>query len=254
MGLGGLGSPATLQLAAAGVGSLTLLDSDRIDPSNLQRQVLYRTGDIGRWKTEAAAERLLRTPTGDSRGPDAERTASDSGPLPPARPILRPLRMRLDSSNVEAIVAGQDAVLEGSDNFETKFLVNDACVAAGIPLVLGGILRYAGQVLVVLPAVQGGTGLGDPDGPTCCYRCLFETPPPPGDVPSCEEAGVLGAVAGVVGSRQAALVLSILRGEAAGHGNRVLLFDALAATARTVPLRPRPGCPACARAPRGGRV
>ncbi|MEW6778314.1 MAG: HesA/MoeB/ThiF family protein, partial [Bdellovibrionota bacterium] len=212
VGVGGLGSPAALYLASAGVGTIGICDDDRVGLSNLQRQILYRTSDIGRPKTEAAREKLKALwPDGAVRVP-AE---------------------RFTEKNARETVRQYDVVLEGSDNFETKFLANDACVAEGKPLVIGGILRFDGQVQTVLP------------GKGACYRCLFERPPPAGTCPSCAEAGVIGALAGLVGCIQAAEAIKLLLGIGESLSSRLLTVDALGGKFREVPLARRPGCSAC---------
>jgi adenylyltransferase/sulfurtransferase len=194
VGAGGLGSPLGLYLAAAGIGHLGLVDFDSVDESNLQRQVLYGESDIGRPKLEAAAERL-----------------SEINPHchVQAHPV------RLDSSNALDIIAGYEVVVDGSDNFPTRYLVNDACVLAGKPNVYGSIFRFEGQVSVFWGA----------EGP--CYRCLFPEPPPPGLVPSCAEGGVLGILPGVIGALQANEAVKLLLGIGDTMVGRLLLFDAL---------------------------
>lgn len=213
VGLGGLGCPAALVLAQAGV-PLRLVDDDLVSASNLQRQLLFADADVGRGKLEAGLARLRRF-------------------APSAR--LDPVPARLTATNAEALAQGCALVLDGSDNFPTRFLCNDLAMRLGLPLVHGGVLGFAGQLLV---AVRGRGG---------CYRCLFEAPPPPGEVPSCAEAGVLGALCGVVGSAMAAAALRLLSGSTADAG-RLQRFDGLTFTARTTPLRARQDCPACGEA------
>jgi molybdopterin-synthase adenylyltransferase len=215
IGAGGLGSPALLYLAAAGVGRLTVIDDDRVSLDNLQRQVLHDTATVGEPKTHSALRRL------DALNPDVR---------------VRTVERRLDADNAVALLRGHDAVLDGSDNFPTKFAVNDACVELGITAVIGGILRFEGQVVVVPPG-----------GP--CYRCLFRAEPPPGQVPTCSAAGVLGPVAGVVGSLQASEVLRHLVGAGASQAGRVLPVDLLDPRIRAVPFPADPECPACQRRP-----
>lgn len=212
VGLGGLGSPAALYLAAAGIGTMGLLDDDSVERSNLQRQVLYGERDLGRSKVDAAADRL-----------------SDANPLV----HLELHRVRLTADNAPTLVGAYDVVLDGSDNFATRYLVNDACVLAGRPDVYGSVLRFGGQVTVFDP----------PRGP--CYRCLHPTPPPPGLVASCAEAGVLGAMPGVVGALQAMEALKLVLGIGDPLRGRLLLVDALGTVLRTLRVAPDPGCPLC---------
>jgi molybdopterin-synthase adenylyltransferase len=214
VGAGGLGSPAALYLAAAGVGRITLVDPDAVALSNLHRQILYGDEDVGAPKVAAAASGLrARSPHLSVEG-RAE---------------------RLDVTNAEARFAGHDVVLDGTDDFETRFLCNDTAVRMGVPLVHGAVLRWSGQVTVVGPG-DGG-----------CFRCLFEAPPPPGEVPPCSEAGVVGAVAGVVGSVMAVEALKVLLGIGPDDllAGRLWTFDGRRGTSRTVPLPKNPGCPAC---------
>lgn len=212
VGAGGLGSPAALYLAAAGVGTLGIVDDDVVDETNLQRQVLHGTGAVGRPKLESAAARLL-----------------DLNPLVTVVPHAE----RLTSANALDLVRRYDVVLDGSDNFPTRYLVNDACVLTDRPDVYGAIFRFEGQV-----SVFGAEG-----GP--CYRCLFRDPPPPDLVPSCEEAGVLGVVPGVIGSLQALEVIKLLTGVGESLVGRLLLFDGLQGTTRELPLSRDPDCPLC---------
>jgi molybdopterin/thiamine biosynthesis adenylyltransferase len=215
VGLGGLGCPAALYLAAAGVGRLGLIDGDKAELSNLQRQILHRQADIGRSKVESAAEKI--------------------GAMDPSlRLDLHPLR--LEAPIVLGLLEGYDLVLEGTDNFGSKFLVNDACVSLGIPLVQAGILRFEGQLMSILP------------GSSACYRCIFENAPGPEAVPNCSEAGVLGAVAGVLGSLMANEALKILLGLGQPLYDRMLSFDAKRSFFREAPLRRNPSCPSCSRA------
>ena len=198
VGAGGLGSPAALYLAAAGVGHLTLVDDDRVERSNLQRQVLHADADTGRLKIESAANAL--------RG------------LNPGVQVAG-VEVRVDASNARELLAGQHIVVDGSDNFETRYAVNDACVALGIPNVHGSVFRFEGQVTVFWPARPG-----DP-GP--CYRCLYPAPPPAELAPSCAEAGVLGVVPGIIGLLQACEALKLLLGIGEPLVGRMLHFDAL---------------------------
>ena len=216
VGLGGLGSPLAMYLAAAGVGRLGLVDFDRVDASNLQRQLLYGTADIGRPKIEAAQRRL-----------------ADINPA--IRLDAHPHRLTAD--NALDIVADYDVVVDGTDNFATRYLVNDVCVLAGKPNVHGSIFRFEGQVSVFDP----------PNGP--CYRCIYPEPPPPGLTPSCAEAGVLGILPGVIGVLQATEVVKILLGIGDSLSGRLVLFDALAMRFREVRVPRDPGCPICGERP-----
>jgi sulfur-carrier protein adenylyltransferase/sulfurtransferase len=212
VGAGGLGSPAALYLAAAGVGTLGIVDFDVVDASNLQRQVLHSTADVGRPKLDSARDRIA---------------ALNPHVAVEAHPV------RLTSANAREIVRGYDVVLDGSDNFPTRYLVNDACVLEGKPNVYGSILRWEGQASVFWAG----------HGP--CYRCLFAEPPPPGLVPSCAEAGVLGVLPGIVGSVQALEAVKLVLGRGEPLLGRLLLFDALRMRFREMRLRRDPECPAC---------
>ncbi len=212
VGAGGLGSPLGLYLAAAGVGTLGLIEFDRVDESNLQRQVLYGQSDIGRPKIEAALERLREV-----------------NPLI----TLASHPQRLDAGNAAELVEDYDVVVDGSDNFPTRYLVNDACVLAGKPNVWGAISRFEGQVSIFW---------GD-RGP--CYRCLFPEPPPPGLVPSCADGGVLGVLPGIIGSLQANEVIKLLAGIGEPLIGRLVLFDALRMRSRELALKKSPDCPIC---------
>lgn len=212
VGVGGLGSPAALYLAAAGVGTLGLIDADRVDLTNLQRQILHGTGAIGQSKLESAAGRL-----------------ADLNPT--TRLELHPVR--LSSANAADLIDSYDIVIDGSDNFPTRYLVNDACILGGKPFVYGSILRFDGQVSV----------FGAPGGP--CYRCLFSEPPPAELVPNCAEAGVLGVLPGVVGTLQATEVLKLILGVGEPLIGRLLLYDALKARTRDVAIRRDPSCAVC---------
>jgi molybdopterin/thiamine biosynthesis adenylyltransferase len=212
IGCGGLGGPVLLALGAAGLGRVTVCDDDGVETSNLNRQPLFGEADLGARKARAAAERLRRL------YPRLEVEAIDG---------------RFDADNALALAGSCDAIVDGSDNFPTKFLANDAALAANRPLVHGGILRYTAQILTVIP------------GDTGCLRCLFEAPPPSGMVPSCAEAGVLGALAGFAGGLMAAEVERLLSGERGAHAGRLLVCDARTARTRIVTVRHRPGCLAC---------
>ncbi|MCC7489987.1 MAG: molybdopterin-synthase adenylyltransferase MoeB, partial [Gammaproteobacteria bacterium] len=216
VGAGGLGSPLALYLAAAGVGTLGLVDFDRVDLSNLQRQVLYGTGDVGRPKLEAARERLQA--------------------LNPQVKVV-PHTLRLASDNVMQVIGDYDIVADGTDNFPTRYLVNDACVLAGRPNVYASIFRFEGQVSV-FDARRGP-----------CYRCLFPQPPPPGLVPSCADGGVLGVLPGIIGTLQALEVLKLILGVGEPLVGRLVLFDALAFRLRELALRKDPACVVCGTEP-----
>jgi molybdopterin/thiamine biosynthesis adenylyltransferase/rhodanese-related sulfurtransferase len=215
VGTGGLGAPAALYLAAAGVGRLGLVDFDTVDVTNLQRQIIFGTSDAGRPKTDAAARRLAD--------------------LNPALDIVTH-DTRLTAANAIEILEGYDVVIDGSDNFATKYLVNDACVLLGKPDVYGSVLRFEGQA-----AVFG------PEGP--CYRCLYPEPPPPGAVPSCADAGVLGVLPGIVGSIQATEAIKLILGRGKTLAGRLLLLDALDMSFRTLEVPPNLDCPMCGPAP-----
>ena len=211
VGAGGLGSPAALYLAAAGVGTLGIVDGDRVDLTNLQRQILHYTHDVGRPKTQSARRTL------EDINPDVE---------------VRTYQTVLTSDNALEILRDYDVIVNGCDNFPTRYLVNDACVMLGKPLVDASILRWEGQATTYLP----GRG---------CYRCLFPSPPPPGSVPSCAEAGIIGAVAGLFGTLQALEAVKIILGVGETLANRLLLWDALTGEIRTVRWQRDPHCPVC---------
>jgi sulfur-carrier protein adenylyltransferase/sulfurtransferase len=212
VGAGGLGSPAALYLAAAGVGTLGLIDFDTVDFSNLQRQVLYSTGDVGRPKLQAAAERLT------GLNPNVKVVAHET---------------MLNSSNALEIFKHYDIIVDGADNFPTRYLVNDACVLLGKPNVYGSIFRFDGQVSV----------FATKNGP--CYRCLYPEPPPPGLVPSCAEGGVLGVLPGVVGTIQATEAIKLIIQSGDPLIGRLLLFDALQMRFRALKLQKDRECPVC---------
>ena len=217
VGTGGLGGPALLTLASAGVGRLVLVDDDAVETSNLNRQPLFTEADLGQRKAAVAARRLAR--------------------MAPAVK-LEALDCRFGDANALELARCVDILVDGSDNFETKFLASDAAVAAGRPLVHAGMLRYTVQILTVVP------------GKTGCLRCLFEAPPPAGAVPTCAEAGVLGPLAGFAGALMGAEAVRLLLGERGTYAGRLMVYESRGARARTVPVRRREGCPACGALPR----
>ncbi|HET7825375.1 MAG TPA: molybdopterin-synthase adenylyltransferase MoeB [Anaeromyxobacter sp.] len=212
VGAGGLGSPIGLYLAAAGVGTLGIVEFDTVDVTNLQRQVLHGTKDVGRPKVESARERIRDV------NPHVQ---------------VIPHEIRLTSDNALEIMKGYDLVVDGTDNFQTRYLVNDACVLLGKPNVYGSIFRFEGQSTIFCT----------PEGP--CYRCLYPEPPPPGMVPSCAEGGVLGILPGLLGLVQATETVKLITGIGEPLVGRLLLLDALRMQFRTVKLRKDPQCPAC---------
>jgi len=212
IGTGGLGAPLGLYLAAAGVGRLGLVDFDVVDSTNLQRQVTFSTRDVGRPKLDAARERL------HGLNPEIEIVTHEA---------------RLTSANALEIVRDYDIVADGTDNFPTRYLVNDACILLGKPNVYGSIFRFEGQASV----------FGAPGGP--CYRCLYPEPPPPGLVPSCAEGGVLGVLPGIIGAIQAMETIKLILGAGESLAGRLLIFDALEMRFRELKLRKNPECPVC---------
>jgi adenylyltransferase/sulfurtransferase len=212
VGAGGLGSPLALYLAAAGVGTIGIVEFDAVDESNLQRQLLHGTKDVGRSKLASATDRLRDV-------------------NPHVRVV--PHETRLSSANALDIVAAYDVIVDGTDNFPTRYLVNDACVLSGKPNVYGSVFRWEGQASV----------FGTEGGP--CYRCLFREPPPPGLVPNCAEGGVVGVLPGIIGSIQALETIKLLLGVGEVLAGRLLIFDALALEWREVTLRRNPDCPVC---------
>lgn len=212
VGAGGLGSPAALYLAAAGIGVLGVVDPDAVDATNLQRQILHGTSDLGVLKVDSARARL-----------------ADANP----RVAVETLAAKLTADNALEVVANYDAVVDGSDNFPTRYLVNDACVLSGKPNVYGSVYRWEGQLSVF--GLDGGP----------CYRCLFREPPPPGTIPNCAEAGVFGALPGVIGAAQAMETIKLLLGVGEVLAGRLQVFDALAYRWRELEVRRDPGCPVC---------
>ncbi len=219
IGAGGLGSPLLLYLAAAGIGTIGLVDDDTVDLTNLQRQIAHTTERLGQPKVQSAAE--------------AARAINPAV-------VIEQHQTRLTADNAMQLISAYDLVCDGSDNFDTRFLVADACVLAARTLVSAAVLRFDGQLSTFKPHA-------DPDGP--CYRCLHPAPPPPGLVPSCSEAGILGAVTGVMGSLQATEVLKEVMGIGEGLSGRLLIWDALAARIRTIRLRKDPACALCGPSP-----
>ena len=212
IGVGGLGSAVSLYLAAAGIGTLGLVDNDVVDLSNLQRQIVHFTKDIARSKVESAEEKL------HALNPEVK---------------IRAYNQHLDAENITDIISGYDFVVDGTDDFPTKFLINDACVSVGIPFSHGGILRFDGQTMTVLP------------GKSTCYRCVFRNSPPPDIAAACSKAGILGAVAGMLGTIQAAEAVKYVTGVGELLTDTLLTFDALTMSFRKISLQRRPDCAAC---------
>ena len=219
VGAGGLGAPALLYLAAAGVGTIGIVDDDAVDLSNLQRQIVHSTGRIGMAKVESAKTALAEI-------------------NPEVRVV--PQRTRLDASNVAALLRGYDLVLDGSDNFKTRYLLNDACYFAKVPLVSAALLRFDGQISTFKAYLAGHNP---------CYRCLFPEAPPADLIPRCEEAGIFGAVAGVVGSLQAVEALKELLGLGEGLSGSLLIYDGLGAEFRKIKIPRDPDCALCGARP-----
>lgn len=219
VGAGGLGAPLLLYLAAAGVGHLGVIDDDTVDLTNLQRQIVHATGDVGRAKVDSATDAIR------ALNPEV---------------VIEAIPARLTADNVAAEIARFDIVADGSDNFATRYLLNDACYFAGKPLVSAALLRFEGQ-LSVFRAHETG------DNP--CYRCLFPTPPEEGLVPRCDQAGIFGAVAGVVGSLQATEVLKELLRLGERLSGRFLVYDGMSTEFRTMSVHRNPDCPLCGEAP-----
>jgi molybdopterin/thiamine biosynthesis adenylyltransferase len=217
VGAGGLGAPVGLYLAAAGVGTIGVMDNDQVDITNLQRQVIHHTDDIGVEKVDSAKTKM------QAINPDV---------------TVHTYHTMATSENVSEIVRQYDFVIDGTDNFPTKFLVNDACYFEKVPFSHAGILRFDGQLFTVLP------------GKTTCYRCIFESPPPPDAVPSCSQAGVLGVVAGVIGSLQATEALKYVLGIGELLTDRLLTYNALTMKFRTVCFERNSRCPLCGENPR----
>ena len=216
LGAGGLGSPAAYYLAAAGIGNLGIVDFDRVDLSNLQRQIIHSTERIGMLKTESAKKTIK------ALNPDVNVTLYNE---------------RLDSSNIMNLIEDYDYIVDGSDNFPTRYLVNDACIMKNKTLIHGSIYRFEGQVTVFKPG----------DGP--CYRCLYPEPPPLGMVPNCQEGGVLGVLAGVIGNLQVVEVLKLVLGIGKTLVGKLLIYDALNTEFRNLRLRKDANCPICSEKP-----
>lgn len=216
IGVGGLGSPAALYLAAAGVGTVGIADADCVDFSNLQRQVIHFTGDVGRAKVDSAREKM------EAINPDI---------------TVNAYRERVSAANIREIIGGYDFVIDGTDNFASKFLINDACVLAGKPFSHGGVLQFMGQTMTVKP------------GESTCYRCVFNSAPPKDSVPGCAGSGVLGVLPGVIGAIQATEAIKYLLGVGDLLTGRMLIYDSQEMFFRNVPLRRNPHCPVCGENP-----
>ena len=217
IGAGGLGSPAGLYLAAAGVGTIGIVDSDKVDLTNLQRQIIHHTSDVGTEKTKSA-ENTIR-----AINPDV---------------TVQTYQTKVDAKNISHIIRKYDFIIDCTDNFPAKFLINDACYFEKIPFSHAGILRFTGQLITVLP------------GETTCYRCIFNAPPPANAVPSCSQAGVLGVLAGTIGSLQATEAIKYLLGLGKLLTGTLLTYDALEMHFRSVKLSRNPDCPLCGKNPK----
>jgi len=215
VGAGGLGSPVALYLAAAGVGTLGIVDSDEVDLTNLQRQVIHFTHDVSKSKVISAREKINRL------NPDVQ---------------VITYHTLLNAGNIRDIIRNYDFIVDGTDNFQAKFLINDACVIAGKPFSHGSVLRFEGQAMTHIPGCA-------------CYRCIFPDPPPAGSVPSCSQAGVLGSVAGIIGTIQATEVMKFLAGTGRLLTNRLLILDALNMDFRTTGVSKNETCPVCGNKP-----
>ena len=216
VGAGGLGSPAALYLAAAGVGTIGIIDADKVDLTNLQRQIIHHTSDLGVEKVKSAENKM--------RAINPEVT-------------VKTYHQPAKADNIREIIREYDFVIDGTDNFPAKFLINDACYFEKIPFSHAGILKFYGQLITVLP------------GETTCYRCIFNAPPPAGAVPSCSQAGVLGVLAGVIGSLQATEAIKYLLGLGRLLTDTLLTYDALEMEFRAVKLNRNPNCPLCGEDP-----
>ena len=212
VGAGGLGAPLAMYLAAAGIGTIGIIDADVVDLSNLQRQIIHHAADVGTPKVSSAADKIAA--------------------INPYVQVI-PYKKYINPGNAEAIFSEYDVVVDGTDNFPTKFLINDAAHFANKPLVHGGILRFEGQLFTIVP------------NESACYRCVFPEPPPLGLVPSCQEAGVLGALAGLIGTLQGTEALKLILGIGQPLTNRILTYNALLTTFREIPIQKRSDCPLC---------
>ena len=216
VGAGGLGAPAALYLAAAGIGTIGIIDYDKVDLTNLQRQIIHHTADIGTEKVDSARAKI------QAINPEV---------------TVRTHQTRVTAENISEIIRQYDFIIDGTDNFPAKFLINDACYFEKVPFSHAGILRFYGQLITVLP------------GETTCYRCIFREPPPAGVVPSCSQAGVLGVLAGIVGSLQATEAMKYLLGVGNLLTNALLSYDALGMEFHKVSLNRNPDCPLCGKNP-----
>jgi thiazole biosynthesis adenylyltransferase ThiF len=216
IGAGGLGAPIALYLAAAGVGTIGIADADDVDLSNLQRQVIHFTADIGKPKVESAREKM------EAINPDV---------------TVKTYKEWVSAANITSIISDYDFIIDGTDNFAAKFLINDACVLAGKPYSHGGILQFVGQTITVLP------------GQSTCYRCIFPEPPPKDAIPTCSQAGVIGVLPGVIGSIQATEAIKFLLGKGKLLAGRILMYDALDMKFRDVEIKRNPKCPVCGENP-----
>ncbi len=216
IGAGGLGAPIALYLAAAGVGTIGIADADVVDITNLQRQVIHFTPDVGKPKVESAAEKMRAI------NPDV---------------TVNTYQEWVSAANIAGLIADYDFIIDGTDNFAAKFLINDACVLGGKPYSHGGILQFVGQTITVLP------------GQSTCYRCIFPTPPPKDAIPTCSQAGVIGVLPGVIGSIQATEAVKFILGKGELLAGRLLTYDALAMKFRDIGIKRNPKCPICGDAP-----
>jgi molybdopterin/thiamine biosynthesis adenylyltransferase len=216
IGAGGLGAPVALYLAAAGVGTIGIADADAVDITNLQRQVIHFTRDVGKPKVLSAAEKMRAI------NPDV---------------TVNTYQEWVNAANIAQLIADYDFIIDGTDNFAAKFLINDACVLGGKPYSHGGILQFVGQTITILP------------GQSACYRCVFPTPPPKDAIPTCSQAGVIGVLPGVIGSIQATEAIKFLLGKGELLAGRILMYDALGMEFRTVAVKRNSKCPICGEAP-----
>lgn len=212
VGAGGLGCPVAYYLAAAGIGTIGLIDSDVVDLSNLQRQVLHHTPDVGRSKVQSAKEKIL------ALNPDVNVQTHEG---------------RFTSENARELICNYDVIIDGVDNFPAKFLINDVCIMERKPLIHGGILRFEGRVFTIKPHESA------------CYRCIFKNPPPPGVVPTCQEAGIIGVVAGIIGTVQATEAIKLILNIGRPLTDRILDFDARTTTFREIRVKRNPNCQLC---------